>query len=157
MGDVEMNCNEALVLIDAVIDRETTPEEEQLLQFHVNGCESCRKALHLSRSISSHVKNLEEPVPDSSLLETVQVRLSSGNYDKSPLSAGKPARRPFWRIAAVIPFAAALVLFIHATDHRNSTDYTGRSIEAKTAGNTTIHYAPAPVVAYSRPSSVSTF
>ncbi|MCD6588082.1 MAG: zf-HC2 domain-containing protein [Candidatus Fermentibacteraceae bacterium] len=152
-----MNCNEALVLIDAVIDGEATPEEEQLLQFHVNGCDSCRRALYLSRSISTHVKSLEEPVPAPRLLETVQMRLSSGSYDQSPLSDRKKTRLPFWRIAAVIPFAAALVLFIHSIDHRNSTDFSGRSIEASVVKNTTIHYAPAPVVAYSRPSSVSTF
>ena len=157
MGDVEMNCNEALVLIDAVLDGEATHEEEQLLQFHVNGCDSCRRALYLSRSISGRVKSLDEPVPDSRLLEAVQVRLSSGNYDQSPVSAGKTVRRPFWRIAAVIPFAAALVLFIHGIDHRGSTDYTGRVIETAAVKNATIHYAPAPVVAYSRPSSVSTF
>jgi hypothetical protein len=157
MGDVEMNCNEALVLIDSVIDEEATPEEEQLLQFHVNGCDSCRRTLFLSRSVSSSVKNLEEPVPSPGLLETVQMRLSSGNYDQSPLSGRKTGRRPFWRIAAVVPFAAALVLFIHGVDRRNSADFAGRSIEATVVKNTTIHYAPAPVVAYSRPSSVSTF
>ncbi|OPX29178.1 MAG: hypothetical protein B1H09_06715 [Gemmatimonadaceae bacterium 4484_173] len=157
MGDVEMNCNEALVLVDAVIDGEATPEEEQLLQFHVNGCDSCRRALYLNRSISTQVKNLEEPVPAPGLLEAVQTRLSSGNYDQSPLPGRKTARLPFWRFAAVIPFAAALVLFIHGIDRGNSTDFAGRSIENAAVKNTTILYAPAPVVAYSRPSSVSTF
>ncbi len=155
MGDVEMKCSEALILMDAVLDGESTPEEEQLLRFHVNGCSSCRKTILLNRSISDKVKDLEEPDPPSDLMEMVQAKLASGNYDKSPITDRSRFKLPVWRIAAVIPFAAALVFFLQNITGGNTSSYESTSIE--TIQETATLYAPAPVVAYSRPSSVSTF
>ncbi len=151
-----MKCNEALLLIDIVIDKEASPEEEQLLRFHVNGCTSCKRALLLSKSISEKVGALEEPEPPSDLMHSIQRRLSSGDYDMSPLRENKRFRLPVWRIAAVIPFAAALVFFLHNFSGEEASTYAS-SNETAIAQEPATLYAPAPVVAYSRPSSVSTF
>ncbi len=151
-----MKCNEALLLMDSVLDGEATAEEEQLLRFHVNGCMECRKISLLNRSISEKVTNLEEPEVPSDLLDKIQLRLASGNYDHSPILEAKRFKFPAWRIAAVIPFAAALVFLLQNYSGENSNSY-GNSVNTASAGETVTQYAPAPVVAYSRPSSVSTF
>ncbi len=151
-----MKCNEALLLMDSVLDGEATAEEEQLLRFHVNGCLECRKTLLLNRSISEKITELEEPEVPSDLLDKIQLRLSSENYDHSPVVTKKSFRFPTWRIAAVIPFAAALVFLLQNFAGDNSNSY-GNTVNTASARETDTQYAPTPVVAYSRPSSVSTF
>ncbi|MCK5785400.1 MAG: zf-HC2 domain-containing protein [Candidatus Sabulitectum sp.] len=156
-----MKCNEALILMDLVIDSRATHEEEQLLRFHLNGCSSCRKTMQLNRSISKKIKELEEVDPPDDVMDKIQARLASGNYDRSPMGESGRFRFPVWRIAAVIPFAAALVFFLQNFTGENSTENVNSTAVLETAGTTiqetALVYAPAPVVAYSRPSSVSTF
>ncbi|MCK5131824.1 MAG: zf-HC2 domain-containing protein [Candidatus Sabulitectum sp.] len=152
-----MKCNEALFLMDSLLDGEATPEEEQMLRFHINGCPSCRKTMLLNRSIGENMKNLEEPDPPADLMDMVLQRLASGDYDKSPMADSNRFKLPAWRIAAAIPFAAALVLILQNFTGENPSDYGNNTIETATLEETVTQYAPAPVVAYSRPSSVSTF
>lgn len=151
-----MKCNEALVLMDLVLDKEASPEEEQLLRFHVNGCTSCKRAFLLSKSISEKVRDLEEPEPPSDLIDIIHRRLSAGDYDMSPLKEKERFKLPVWRIAAVIPFAAALVFFLNSFSGEETSNY-GDINETAIAQEPATLYAPAPVIAYSRPSSVSTF
>jgi len=154
-----MKCEDAVLLMNSVIDGEATPEQEQLLRFHLNGCSSCRRTMIINRSISSGVAQLQEPDPPSDLLDTVMKRIDSGNYDRSPLGT-HPVRmiRAQWKIAALIPFAAAaLLLFGSQLRSHGSSVYTEGSMMSVQSGNEPVLYAPAPVVAYSRPSSVTTF
>ena len=148
-----MKCEEALLLIDAVLDGEADHEEEQLLRFHLNGCASCRRVMLFNRSISGKVAELDEPDPPEGLLEAVSARLASGSYDRSPL----PGHSKFfsgWKIAAVIPFAAAALLLVRG----GSADDPPRLAEqAPAVAEETVDYTPAPMMAYSRPSSVTTF
>ncbi|MCD4708907.1 MAG: zf-HC2 domain-containing protein [Candidatus Sabulitectum sp.] len=152
-----MKCNEALFLMDTVLDDESTPEEEQLLRFHLNGCSACRKTMSFNRSISEKVKNLEEPDPPFNLMETVQARLASGNFDRSPIASRARFKLPVWRIAAIIPFAAALVFFLQNFTGEHTSSYGNTGMETAAVQETVMQFAPAPIVAYSRPSSVSTF
>ncbi len=152
-----MKCNEALLLMDSLLDGEATAREEQLLRFHVNGCPACRRAMMLNRSISENINNLEEPEPPADLMDMVFRRLASGNYDQSPVTNKKRSRLPVWRIAAVVPFAAALVLILQNFAVEDPSNYGNRTVKTVTVQENTTQYAPAPVVAYSRPSSVSTF
>ena len=156
-----MKCNEALVLMDLVIDSRATHEEEQLLRFHLNGCSSCRKTMQLNRSISEKIKKLEEADPPDDLMDKIQARLASGNFDLSPMGGTRRFKFPAWRIAAVIPFAAALVFFLQSFTGENTPENVNGTAALETAGTTiqetAFVYAPAPVIAYSRPSSVSTF
>ncbi len=152
-----MKCKNALLLMDSVIDNQCTPEENQLFRFHINGCASCEKIYHYNKSISQQVKKIVEPEPSADLLESIQRRLASGNYDSSTLSPQKKFHLPSWKIAAVIPFAAALVLILQNFTGPDESHLRGNSMETISIQKNDIQYAPAPVVAYSRPSSVSTF
>lgn len=147
-----MKCEDALVLIDLVIDGEAGPEDEQLLRFHINGCPSCRKAMLISQSISQAVDGLEEPEPTDDLLQSVAARLASGNYDRSPIRPRRFLPGP-WKAAAVLPFAAAAILLFHG----GSREDAGVLAEGQPALEETVNYTPAPVMAYSRPSSVTSF
>lgn len=154
-----MKCNDALLLIDYSLDGESTPEQDQLLRFHLNGCPSCQRTMLLNRTLSEKVKELEEPMPPADLTEMVLARLASGNYDKSPIKPkkGNFAKLSAWRIAAVIPFAAALVFLLQNVSGEQTPTYGSTTIETTSSEADITQYAPAPVVAYSRPSSVSTF
>ncbi|MCK5036734.1 MAG: zf-HC2 domain-containing protein [Candidatus Sabulitectum sp.] len=159
-----MKCKEALLLMDSVLDGEATPEDEQLLGFHINGCPSCRKIMSFNESITEQLKRIEEPEPPSDLMEMVRKRLYSGDYVQSPLENknkkknGSRFRISAWtRFAAVIPFAAALVLILHNFNGEDSSSYGNGSFEAVHIEKAETRYAPVPIVAYSRPSSVSTF
>ncbi|MCK5840778.1 MAG: zf-HC2 domain-containing protein [Candidatus Sabulitectum sp.] len=159
-----MKCNEALLLMDSVLDGEATPEDEQLLRFHINGCPSCRKIMSFNESITEEMKKIEEPEPPSDLMEMVRKRLSAGDYVQSPLENknkkknGNRFKIIAWsRFAAVIPFAAALILILHNFNGEDSSNYGNGSFEAVHIEKTETRYTPVPIVAYSRPSSVSTF
>jgi predicted anti-sigma-YlaC factor YlaD len=154
MGAVEMKCEDALLLMNSVLDGEAGEEEEQVLRFHLNGCPDCRQAMLISRSISNGIRELGEPEPPEDLLSRITSRLEKGDYDRSPLRVNT---RSFghWKIAAALPFAAAFLLLFwngfSGTDRSALTDHPSVSAEE------TVNYAPAPVMAYSRPSSVTTF
>ncbi len=153
-----MKCKEALLLMDSVLDGEASSEDEQLLRFHINGCPSCKKIMSFNESIAEQFKNLAEPEPPPNLMEMVHKRLSSGDYVQSPLKNRSRFNMPAWRrIAAVIPFAAALVLILHNFNGEDSSNYGNESFEAVHIEKAETRYTPAPIVAYSRPSSVSTF
>ncbi|HPF32764.1 MAG TPA: zf-HC2 domain-containing protein [Candidatus Sabulitectum sp.] len=147
-----MKCEDALLLMDLVIDGEAGPEDEQLLRFHINGCPSCRKAMLISQSISQAVDGLEEPQPPDDLLQAVTARLASGNYDRSPIRPKRFLPGP-WKAAAVLPFAAAAILLFHG----GSSEDPGVLADGQPALEETVNYTPAPVMAYSRPSSVTSF
>lgn len=157
-----MKCREALLLMDSVLDGEATPEDEQLLRFHINGCSSCRKIMSFNESIREQLKKIEEPEPPSNLMEMVRKRLHSGDYVQSPLENRKMNESRFklttWtRFAAIIPFAAALIFILHNFNSDDSSNYGNGSFETVRIEETETRYTPVPIVAYSRPSSVSTF
>lgn len=148
-----MKCQDALLLMNSVLDNEADPEEEQLLRFHLNGCGSCRKAMLLNRSFSEEMAGLVEPDPPEDLLQAVTERIASGNYDRSPLK-GSSTSFPLWKIAAVIPFAAAALFLFRGGSGGESSSFQEQQV---IVSEETVSYAPAPVMAYSRPSSVTTF
>ncbi len=148
-----MKCEEALLLMDSILDGEADPEQEQLLRFHLNGCFSCRKAMLLNSSISSEVAALDEPIPPEGIYHAVMDRIASGDYDRSPLK-GSSRSFPLWKAAAVIPFAAAALLLLHGGSGAESSRLADQPV---VTSEETVSYTPAPVMAYSRPSSVTTF
>lgn len=152
-----MKCGEAILLMNAVMDREATPEEEQRLRFHLNGCASCRRTMLMNRAISRGACELQEPDPPADILERVKSRIDNGDYDSSPL------KRPFqfkghqWKIAALIPFAAAALLLFGNMTRNSGTHLPNSSIASVQLEDDQVVYTPTPVVAYSRPSSVTSF
>lgn len=152
-----MKCNKALLLMDTVLDDEATSEEEQLLQFHVNGCSRCRKVMLFNQSLTKRMKMLEEAAPSSDIMDIVKAKIASGQYDQSPIENKKYFKLPTWRIAAAVPFVAALAFFLQAFTGTDTQDYENDAFETAAALEATMQYTPAPVIAYSRPSSILTF
>lgn len=147
-----MKCSDALNLINAVLDGEVTPQEADLLRFHLNGCETCARAMEISSAISGGIEDLQEPDPPEDLLEKVKARLAENNYDQTPVKRGI-FHSPSWKIAAVLPFAAAALLLWGG----QGNNPVSRKPMASNSGSEIMRYTPAPVVAYSRPTSVTTF
>ena len=59
-----MTCDEALELISGHIDQENTPEEEALLQAHLQTCAQCREVLQAFIDMEGGISCLEEPPAD---------------------------------------------------------------------------------------------
>ncbi len=153
-----MKCADALALMNSVIDNEATPEQEQVLRFHLNGCPECRKAMLVNRGLSEAMAGLGEPDPPGNLLESVMARLDSGTYDRSPMAGPARGFSRRWKIAAVLPFAAAALFFFSSHSSGNgSSPLSDQPATASEQASPSDQYAPAPVMAYSRPSSVTTF
>ncbi len=104
MGRVEMNCSKALRLINLVIDGEATDYQRRLLDFHLLGCSSCRKAMMMSRDISNIAGNLPAPTPPPDLEKNVREMLH--------ISADiKHTENRFRSVFLTLPAVAALFIF----------------------------------------------
>ena len=98
-----MNCSRALKLISLVIDGEATEQQKRLLDFHLMGCDSCKKALLMSKDISSQTRDLPEPVPPENLEDMVREMINR-TQDTSN------SRFKFRRIFLAAPAVAALLI-----------------------------------------------
>lgn len=96
-----MTCEEALVLISGHIDQENTPEEEAMLQAHLESCEACRSVMDAFLDIEKGISQLEEPPAE--LRENVMKTI------RAESSARKKKAVKRWSGIAV---AAALVVVI---------------------------------------------
>lgn len=100
---MEMNCSRALKLISLVIDGEATEQQRRLLDFHLMGCDSCKKALLMLKDISSQTRDLPTPIPPENLEEMVREMISrTQNTNQS--------RFKFRRIFLAAPAVAALLI-----------------------------------------------
>ncbi len=100
-----MNCREALLIMDAVMDGEAGEHEEQMLHFHMAGCPACRRAMQMNRDFSRVFRGISRPEPPADLEARVRARLSS--------TPAADRRRPSMRRAAfALPFVAAILLAI---------------------------------------------
>lgn len=98
-----MNCSRALKLISLVIDGEATEQQRRLLDFHLMGCDSCKKALLMLKDISSQTRDLPTPIPPENLEEMVREMISrTQNTNQS--------RFKFRRIFLAAPAVAALLI-----------------------------------------------
>lgn len=98
-----MNCSRALKLISLVIDKEATEYQKRLLDFHLMGCSSCRKALSMSGDISKLVHDLPAPVPPDDLEITIRNMIREKSDVQSP-------RHRFPGAFLAIPAVAALLI-----------------------------------------------
>ncbi len=76
MGRMEMNCSRALKLISLVIDGEATEQQKRLLDFHLMGCDSCKKALLMLKDISIQTRDLPAPAPPENLEYMIREMIS---------------------------------------------------------------------------------
>ncbi len=99
-----MKCNRALRLISSVIDGNASANQQRLLNFHLMGCSSCRKAYTMSRDISRLTRELPAPSPPATL-ETDVMRMISRETAEVPTG-----KRHFRASLLAIPAAAALIV-----------------------------------------------
>ncbi len=151
-----MNCTHALKLIDLIVDGIANEKQRRLLRFHLMGCASCRAALKMTMSISELVRDISQPAPPEDLLDKVRARLDADDFP-----AVSPTRSALKKYAIVLPFAAAVLLFISIAPLRRSGDIEDRGI---TSGKSQTSYSlsktnfsTSPFLSYSRPSTLITF
>jgi anti-sigma factor RsiW len=157
MGALEMNCRRALELMDCVLDGSASREEEQMLHFHLSGCPGCKRAMQMNRDISSVCRQIPRPQPPADLEARIRARLAAMPEEKP----SKPFRR--YRIAIVLPFAAALLIAIGlAAGGRSSTAATDaveavRKVAVATQGAAKYSITTPPLAAYARPANLISF
>ena len=100
---MEMNCSKALKLISLVIDGEATEQQNRLLDFHLMGCYSCKKALLMSKDISSQTRDLPSPTPPENLEDMVREMISKTQNTHQ-------SKQKFRRIFLAAPAVAALLI-----------------------------------------------
>lgn len=99
-----MNCTKALKIISLVVDGEATEFQRRLLDFHLLGCSSCRKAIRMSRDISKIAGNLPAPMLPVNLENDVREMLRTRTDIKQ-------SEHRFRGAFFTIPAAAALLIF----------------------------------------------
>ena len=99
-----MKCSRALRLISSVIDDNASANQQRLLNFHLMGCSSCRRAYSMFRDISRLTRELPAPSPPATL-ETDVMRMIS--RETAAVPTGK---RHFRASLLAIPAAAALIV-----------------------------------------------
>ncbi len=156
-----MNCSRALKLISLVIDGEATEQQQRLLEFHLMGCDSCKKALLMSEDISIQTRDLPAPIPPENLEGMVREILSR-------TQDAHKSRFTFRRIFLAAPAVAALLILsitlIPVSDTPESildigmTDlihFTSKSDQVHMTSKSRIRTAPLSV--YSRQASLISF
>ena len=151
-----MNCTHALRLIDLVVDGIANEKQKRLLRFHLMGCASCRAALKMTRSISDLVRDISQPTAPEDLLDKVRARLDSDDFPVvSPIGSALK------KYAVVLPFAAAVLLFISIVPLRSSsTGEDGETTQGKppvSYSQDKTNFSTSPFLSYSRPSTLITF
>lgn len=96
-----MTCDEAVVAISALLDRELSEEENLLLQQHLEQCESCRALFAQLQQIESELPELDADVPET---------LASIVMDRIHFEKARSAHRRFWLVAAAVAAALAVVV-----------------------------------------------
>ena len=99
-----MNCSKALKIISLVVDGEATEFQKTLLDFHLLGCSSCRKAMIMSRDISEIAGNLPAPT----LPENIERNIREMLRTRADI---KHSEHRFRSSFLAIPAAAALLIF----------------------------------------------
>ncbi len=149
-----MKCNDALVLMDKVLDGRSGPEEEQVLHFHISGCRSCKRTMQMNRDISKVFREISRPEPPADLEERVRARLAA--------LESRPRPRFRRRYAFALPFVAALLIALGLTlgggsgQIQNTID--SAVDKAADVGEPWKHdVTTPPLTAYIRPASLVTF
>ncbi len=101
-----MSCEQALSLMSASMDGELSPEQETLLQAHLDSCPDCRRVMEAMKGLDLQVSALQEPAPEG-LKKGVLYRI-----DQATGRVLTPRRRWFGPGTAVGAVAAVLVLLV---------------------------------------------
>ena len=156
-----MNCSNASKLISLVIDGEATEYQKRLLDFHLLGCSSCRKALSMCRDISEIAGKLPAPTPPADLEKSIREML----HAKVDINHSEHRFRSAF---LALPAVAALLIFTLAIlplpgDHDSITETATIAMTANDSKNTDIRLSSksgirtAPLSDYSRQASLISF
>lgn len=74
--ETSIKCSKATELMSSYIDCMAEPEESQILEFHLDACEPCRRQLHSYISLRSLMASVEPVRPPEDLVMDTRVRLS---------------------------------------------------------------------------------
>ena len=161
MGRVEMNCSNASKVISLVIDGEASEYQKRLLDFHLMGCSSCRKALSMSRDISEIAGQLPAPTPPADLEHNIREMLQTKVDIKHSEHRFRNAFLALPAVAALLIFALAILPL--STNHESISENTTIAMAADVSKNTDtrLSFKPgirtAPLSDYSRQASLISF
>ncbi len=99
-----MNCKEALEWLSARQDGELEPEQEKLLEEHLQTCESCREIADFYKNLDGELAMLEQPPAE--LVSGVMARIAQEKPKK---------KRWYFGSATAVAAAAALLLVFGGT------------------------------------------
>lgn len=101
------DCTTIAPLLDAYLDGELPPTEQETVEAHLASCASCRAEAGAIRSIVADARALPRSVlPERELWHGIEPRLTQGTIGLEPAIAMRPLRAWF-RLAAAI----GLILF----------------------------------------------
>ena len=100
-----MECDRALELIDAYVDREVAVELSTEIERHIESCAACRALYEGRRALSAQ---LREPALYVAAPERLRRRIADAIVAESPPTLLRPARRQWLQLAAACVTAAAL-------------------------------------------------
>jgi len=157
-----MNCARARKLISLVIDGAAGEHQKRLLDFHLMGCPSCRRAFRMSSDIARLSHELPDPTPPSDLESAVRHMLAAESARTAP---AKRLRTPLLAIPAV----AALMVLVMTLSPLPGGD-SGRGQELRTVASASVtskvvaertgsksRVRTTPLSAYSRQASLISF
>lgn len=156
-----MNCSKALRIVSLVIDGEADKYQKRLLDFHLMGCDSCRKAMNLSRDISEITRNLPSPAPPANLEEDVRELLHITADIGHSEHRFRNAFLMIPAVAAILIFA--LTIFPLSGSHESITESGSIGLTANESKNSGIQLSlkpgirTAPLSEYSRQASLISF
>ena len=126
-----MSCEQALELMSAALDGALSPEQEALLQAHLERCPECRRVMEAMKGLEQKLSALREPAPEG-LKKGVLYRI-----DQATGKAKAPKRRWFGPGTAIGAVAAVLVLLVGLgvipLKQRKTYDFDGSSYHRTTS------------------------
>lgn len=161
MGRVEMNCANAFKIISLVIDGEASEYQKRLLDFHLLGCSSCRKAMSMCRDISEIAGKLPAPVPPEDLENDIREMLKTKADISHQEHRFRSAFLAFPAVAALL--ILALTVLPLSTEPELITETQGIAMSVHESKNADISLSQksgirtAPLSDYSRQASLISF
>ncbi|MEN8209226.1 MAG: zf-HC2 domain-containing protein [Candidatus Fermentibacteria bacterium] len=156
-----MNCSNASKLISLVIDGEASEYQRRLLDFHLLGCSSCRKAMSMCRDISQIAGKLPAPIPPADLELNIREMLKTNIYTGRTEHRFRNALLTFPAVAALLIITIAVLPL--STEPESITDTQGIAMAVHESKNADIRLSlksgirTAPLSDYSRQASLISF
>ncbi|NOQ21839.1 MAG: hypothetical protein GQ565_04200 [Candidatus Aegiribacteria sp.] len=156
-----MNCSNAVKIISLVIDGEAAEYQKRLLDFHLMGCGSCRKAMSMCRDISEIAGKLPAPPPSPDLEKNIREMLHSTADIRHSDHGFRSAFLALPAVAALLIFALAILPL--SGDQESITEPSGIEMAIHESKNADIRLSSksgirtAPFSEYSRQASLISF